>query len=159
MKSSKSILMAWTCWSVVTAPPADGRRYTGPLPRTLSAPHRSPCRHRLPCARGPGGRPQNSAPQRWWQIYQGIDHHPVQAVHLAVGGPCSHIVGSQGIDAGLDDDIGYIYMTDCIPAGIPIRTILWSILWSMRTFFHSSLYISSVFIRARTTRTALKAGR
>lgn len=50
-----------------------------------------------------------------------------------------------------------LYITDCIPAGMPIRTILWSIRWSMRTFFHSSLYISSVFIRALTTRTALSS--
>ena len=39
---------------------------------------------------------------------KGIDHHPEQAVHLSVGGPCRHIVCSQCVHACLDDNIGDI---------------------------------------------------
>ena len=89
---------------------------------------------------------------------QGIDHHPVETVHFAVGGPGSYIVGSQGIDAGLDDDIGYIVHDGLHPGRYTdTHNPLEHPPGQYGPSSIPSLYISSVFIRARTTRMALNS--
>ena len=53
----------------------------------------------------------------------------------------------------LDD----VYITDCNPAGSPIRMILWNILPSKRIFLSSRRCISFVRISTHNTSTALSA--
>ena len=37
---------------------------------------------------------------------KGVDNGPVNHVNFAVSGPCCHYIGTQGVDAGLDDNVG-----------------------------------------------------
>ena len=40
------------------------------------------------------------------EIPKGVDNGPVNHVNFAVSGPCCHYIGTQGVDAGLDDNVG-----------------------------------------------------
>ena len=37
---------------------------------------------------------------------KGIDNGPVNHVNFAVSRPCCHYIGTQGVDVGLDDNVG-----------------------------------------------------